>query len=149
MPTTVDAAKSMYLSELKETLEQRFWSRESVKAWIDEDDRAMVEVQVDNHARTESQSIHAWIDTAFDGHLVMPKIEIERLSLGVLADTDAVLADGSTARLHCYYCVVDWLDGITSVQVVESAGNLPPIDTSLLAKVDLRINYRTGECTLS
>jgi hypothetical protein len=38
---------------------------------------------------------------------VMPKSEIERLELSVLADTDAILADGSTARLRCYYCVVD------------------------------------------
>lgn len=61
----------------------------------------MVEVQVANHARTPRQCIHAWIDTAFDGHLAMPKSEIERLELSVLADTDAILADGSTARLRC------------------------------------------------
>lgn len=120
-----------------------------MKAWIDEENRAMVEVQVANHARSERQSIHAWIDTAFDGHLVMPKSEIERLRLGVLADTDAVLADGSMARLRCYYCVVEWLDQIVPVQVVENTGNLPLIGTALLAKVELRINYRTGECTLT
>lgn len=58
----------------------------------------MVEVPVANHARNPRQCIHAWIDTAFDGQLVMPKSEIERLELSVLADTDAILADGSTAR---------------------------------------------------
>jgi clan AA aspartic protease len=120
-----------------------------VKAWVDQDNRAMVEVHVASHAKANRQTIHAWIDTAFDGHLVMPKSEIERLNLGVLADTDAILADGSTARLRCYYCVVDWLDQIAPVQVVENIGNLPLIGTALLAKVDLRINYRTGECTLS
>jgi clan AA aspartic protease len=120
-----------------------------VKAWVDTENRAMVEVQVANHARSKRQTIHAWIDTAFDGYLVMPKSEIERLKLAVLADTDAVLADGSTARLRCYYCVVDWLGEIIPVQVVENVGNLPLIGTALLAEVDLRINYRTGECTLS
>jgi clan AA aspartic protease len=120
-----------------------------VKAWVDEENRAMVEVQVANHARTERQPIQAWIDTAFDGYLVMPKSEIEPLSLGVLADTDAVLADGSTTRLRCYYCVVEWLDQIVPVQVVENIGNLPLVGTALLAKVDLRINYRTRECTLT
>lgn len=120
-----------------------------MKAWVDEENRAMVEVQVASHARSKRQAIHAWIDTAFDGYLVMPKSEIERLSLGVLADTDAVLADGSTARLRCYYCVVDWLNEIIPVQVVENVGILPLIGTALLAKVDLRINYRTGDCTLS
>jgi len=120
-----------------------------VKAWVDEENRAMVEVQVANHARSERQPIHAWIDTAFDGYLVMPKSEIERLSLGVLADTDAFLADGSTARLRCYYCVVEWLDQIIPAQVIENVGNFPLIGTALLADVDLRINYRTSECTLS
>lgn len=79
----------------------------------------------------------------------MPEPEIERLALGVLADTDAVLADGSTARLRCYYCVVDWMDQVVPVQVVENAGGLPLIGTALLSAVDLRINYRTGVCTLS
>jgi clan AA aspartic protease len=120
-----------------------------VKAWIDEENRAMVEVHVANHAKAPRQIIHAWIDTAFDGHLVMPKEEIERLGLGVLADTDAVLADGSTTRLRCYYCVVDWMDQTIPVQVVENNGSLPLIGTGLLSGADLRINYRTGVCTLS
>ena len=120
-----------------------------MKAWIDKENRAMVEVFVANHARSQRQCIRAWIDTAFDGHLVMPKSEIERLRLSVLADTDAVLADGSTARLRCYYCVADWMDETIPVQVVENIGNLPLVGTALLSMVDLRINYRTGVCTLA
>ncbi len=111
-----------------------------MKAWIDEDKRAIVEVYVANHARSPRQSIQAWIDTAFDGHFVMPKSEIERLGLRVLADTDAVLADGSTARLRCYYCIVDWMEQTIPVQVVENIGKLPLIGTALLSAVDLRIN---------
>jgi len=79
----------------------------------------------------------------------MPKSEIERLGLGVLADTDAILADGTTTRLRCYYCVVDWMDQTIPIQVVENVGNLPLIGTALLAMVDLRINYRDRVCTLS
>ena len=120
-----------------------------MKAWIDEENRAMVEVFVGCHARYQRQIIQAWIDTAFDGHLVIPKSEIESLGLSVLADTDAVLADGSTARLRCYYCVVDWMGQTIPVQVVENVGNLPLIGTALQSMVDLRINYRTGVCTLS
>ena len=79
----------------------------------------------------------------------MPKSEIERLGLGVLADTDAILADGTTTRLRCYYCVVDWMDQTIPIQVVENVGNLPLIGTALLAMVDLRISYRDRVCTLS
>jgi clan AA aspartic protease len=120
-----------------------------LKAWIDEENRAMVELQVANHARGQRKTIQAWIDTAFDGHLVMSKSEIERLGLGVLADTDAVLADGSKARLRCYYCIVEWMGQIVPVQVVENIGGLPLIGTALLSNVDLRINYRDRVCTLS
>jgi predicted aspartyl protease len=120
-----------------------------LKAWIDEEDRAMVEVFVAGHARSQRQCIQEWIDIAFDGHLLMPNQEIERLGLSVLADTDAVLADGSTARLRCYYCVIDWMGQTIPVQVVENIGSLPLIGTALLSMVDLRINYRTGVCSLS
>lgn len=108
-----------------------------------------MELQAANHARGQRKSINAWIDTAFDGHLVMPKAEIERVGLGVLADTDAVLADGSIARLRCYYCVVEWMGQISPAQVVENAGGLPLIGTALLSLADLRINYRDRVCTLS
>ncbi|XZE36710.1 hypothetical protein SH501x_002294 [Pirellulaceae bacterium SH501] len=120
-----------------------------MKAWIDEENRAMVELQVANHAKGQRKTIHAWIDTAFDGHLVMPKSEIEHLTLGVLADTEAVLADGSKARLRCYYGIVECMGRIVPVQVVENAGGLPLIGTALLSSVDLRINYRERVCTLS
>ena len=56
-----------------------------MKAWIDKENRALVEVNIASHAKANRESIDAWIDTAFDGHLVMPKSEIERLGLGVLA----------------------------------------------------------------
>jgi clan AA aspartic protease len=109
----------------------------------------MVEFQVANHARGQNKSIRAWIDTAFDGHLVMSKAEIERFGLGVLADTDAILANGSKARLRCYYCIIEWMGQIVPVQVVENVGGLPLIGTALLSSVDLRINYRDRVCTLS
>ena len=109
----------------------------------------MVEILVANHAKAQREPVVAWIDTAFDGYIVLPKSEIERLNLGVIADTDAILADGSTVRLRCYYCVVDWLGRTTPIQVVENTGNMPLVGTALLSLADIRINYRTGICTVS
>jgi clan AA aspartic protease len=120
-----------------------------MRAWIDQHNRAMVEVHIANHVKSTRHIINAWIDTAFDGHLVMPNSEVVRLELSVLADTEAVLADGSKTRLRCYYCVVDWLGQAIPIQVVANNGNLPLIGTGLLSETDLRINYRTGVCTLT
>jgi hypothetical protein len=79
----------------------------------------------------------------------MPKSEIVRLGLGVLADTEAVLADGSTTRLRCYYCVVDCLREMIPIQVVENSGSFPLVGTALLCMADLRINYRSVNCSVS
>jgi clan AA aspartic protease len=120
-----------------------------VKAWIDEENRATIEVWIANHAKSNRQAVNAWIDTAFDGHLVLRKSEVERLDLGVLADTTAILADGSKGRLRCYYCVVDWMGSTVPVQVVENSGSLPLLGLALLSSADLRINYRERTCTVS
>jgi clan AA aspartic protease len=120
-----------------------------VKAWVDEENRALVELSLARHAESTRNAVSAWIDTAFDGHLVLPRSQIEELGLDVIADTEAILADGSKTQLRCYYCVVEWLSGIVPVQVIENEGQLPLIGTGLLAQVDLRINYRTRVCTLT
>lgn len=120
-----------------------------MKAWVDEENRALVELCLARHAKSTRRFVNAWIDTAFDGHLVLPRSQIEELGLDVIADTEAILADGSKTQLRCYYCVVEWLSCIVPVQVIENEGQLPLIGTGLLAQVDLRINYRTRVCTLT
>ncbi len=118
-----------------------------MRAWVDEENRALVELSLAHHAKSTRSAVSAWIDTAFDGHLVLPRSTIEELKLDLIAD--AILADGSKTRLRCYYCVVDWLGSIVPVQVIENEGQLPLVGTGLLAQVDLRINYRTRVCTLT
>ena len=120
-----------------------------MRAWVDEENRALVELSLACNAKSTRNAVNAWIDTAFDGHLVLPRSQIEELGLDVIADTEAILADGSKTRLRCYYCVVDWLGGIVPIQVIANDGQLPLIGTGLIAQVDLRINYRTQVCTLT
>lgn len=120
-----------------------------MKGWIDDQHRAMVEVMIAVHPLCERKAIHAWIDTAFDGHLVLPKSLIDQIGLELLAETEAILADGSIAKLKCFYGVVDWLDESVPVQVVENEGQLPLVGTGLLSCLELRINYREKICTLS
>ena len=120
-----------------------------MRAWVDEENRALVELSLARHAKSTRSAVSAWLDTAFDGHLVLPRSQIEELGLDVIADAEAILADGSRTRLRCYYCVVDWLGSIVPIQVIENEGQLPLLGTGLLAQADLRINYRTRVCTLT
>ncbi|HEV8061124.1 MAG TPA: hypothetical protein VGP68_14690 [Gemmataceae bacterium] len=86
-------------------------------------------------------SVTAWIDTAFDGHLVFPKSLIDRLQLETLADTEAILADGRKVTLETFICYLDWFGTVTPFQVIANDGKLPLLGTGLLEKRVLHIDY--------
>ena len=83
----------------------------------------------------------AWIDTAFDGHLVFPAPLIEELELESLAETEAILADGRKVTLETFVCYLDWFGIRLPLQVVANVGKLPLLGTGLLETHVLRIDY--------
>lgn len=66
---------------------------------IDESGRALLDVQISRKLNAEGLAVTTWIDTAFDGHLVLPLQLIKELELDSLAQTEAILADGSKVTL--------------------------------------------------
>lgn len=44
-----------------------------MKGFVDERDRALIPIRVANGLRSETKEVIAWIDTAFDGHLVFSR----------------------------------------------------------------------------
>lgn len=91
----------------------------------------------------------SWIDTAFDGYLVFPQALIDKLSLEPLAETEAVLADGSIVALETYLCYVDWFGQRMPLQVVANEGRFPLLGTGLLKQRILSIDYGNRELTLT
>ncbi len=83
----------------------------------------------------------AWVDTAFDGHLVFPKSLIERLQLETLAETEAILADGRKITLETFIYYLDWFGIVIPLQVIANDGMLPLLGTGLLEKRVLQIDY--------
>ncbi len=112
-----------------------------MKGFVDERDRALIPIRVANKLRADMTEVVAWIDTAFDGHLVFSRKLINDLKLEALVETEAILADGSIVSLESYFCVVDWFGGKIPVQVIENEGRFPLVGTSLLTKRNLVINY--------
>jgi clan AA aspartic protease len=108
---------------------------------VDERDRALIPIRVANKLRAETTEVVAWIDTAFDGHLVFSRELINSLQLEALVETEAILADGSKVSLESYFCVVDWFGQKVPVQVIENDGRFPLVGTSLLSRRKLIINY--------
>lgn len=65
-----------------------------MKGVIDDDLRALIEVFVGSDPDGDRTSVTAWIDTAFNGGLVLPRHEIARLGLKEYSSVPAILADG-------------------------------------------------------
>ncbi len=75
---------------------------------LDDERRALLEIAIANRMNGAPANITAWIDTAFDGHLVLSLQLIKDLKLEPLADTEAILADGSKVVLETYLCFLNW-----------------------------------------
>lgn len=74
---------------------------------VDDRNRALIPIRVASSLKSEPSEILAWIDTAFDGHLVFSNELINKLQLDSLVETEAILADGSKIIMESYFCVID------------------------------------------
>ena len=66
-----------------------------MKGTVDESGRALVTLSIRANAGVQSTKIQAWIDTAFNGELVMPRALIDAAQLEQSAGIAARLADGN------------------------------------------------------
>ena len=114
-----------------------------MNGFVDDRNRALITIRVANHVNGAVSEILVWIDTAFDGHLVLSRGLIQNLNLDSLVETEAILADGSRIVMESYFCVVDWFGQKVPVQVIENAGRFPLLGTGLLEGRSIYISYDT------
>ena len=116
---------------------------------VDEQLRALIRVPVGASRDGPRQEIVAWVDTAFNGGLTIPRALVGGLGLPQESSVEAVLADGRTVALETFGCYLDWFGGTYQTQVVASDGAYPLLGTSLLSGRRLAIDYaaRTVELT--
>jgi clan AA aspartic protease len=119
-----------------------------VKGTVDDDLRALIQVQVGSTPSGPKSEIVAWIDTAFNGGLVLPRQEILRLGLAEDSLTAAILADGQLVDLPTYTCYLDWFGKEYRTQVVANEGAHPLLGTMLLDGHELSISYRNRTLAL-
>jgi len=115
---------------------------------VDEKDRALLDVPISNDLKGAPTTVTAWIDTAFDGHLVFSQSLIHQLKLDALAETEAILADGSKVQLETYLCYLDWFGQRIPVQVISNEGKYPLLGTGLLERRILHVDYLSKELSL-
>ncbi|APZ90926.1 clan AA aspartic protease [Fuerstiella marisgermanici] len=113
-----------------------------MKGVVDDDLRALIEVSVCGEPDGEKSSVFAWIDTAFNGGLVLPRHEIDRLGLKEYSSTPAILADGQEVELPTFTCHVEWFGKEYRTQIVANEGAHPLLGTMLLDGHDLSVSYK-------
>ncbi len=109
---------------------------------VDDDLRALLQVRVGGLPNGPKSTVIVWVDTAFNGGLVLPRQEIERLKLKEYSSTPAILADGQHVELPTYTCYLDWFGNEYRTQIVANEGAHPLLGTMLLDGHDLVVSYR-------
>ncbi len=115
---------------------------------VDESLRALLDVSVAAAKGAKKRVITVWIDTAFNGGLVMPRQHIERLGLKKASTTQAALADGRVVDLETFTCHPEWFGGEYRTQVISNDGEFALLGTLLLADRSLTIDYKTKKVVL-
>ena len=115
---------------------------------VDESMRALLDVRVGASKDGQKQVLTAWIDTAFNGSLVIPRQHVERLGLKQASTTQAILADGHTIDLETFTCHLEWFGDVFRTQVVSNDGEFPLLGTLLLADRKLTIDYKAKTLVL-
>jgi len=115
---------------------------------VDPDGRALVTVSIRPTTGGQVNEVEVWIDTNFNGDLVLHRRVIEQLALPASGTVKAVLADGSQVALQTHSCVIDWFDQERNLEVVSNDGEYPLLGVGLLLEHDLWISYRTGELAI-
>lgn len=115
---------------------------------VDDTLRALLEIQIGAKSGGAKSPVTVWVDTAFNGGLVLPRRDIERLELNESSSTPAILADGQQVELPTFTSYLEWFGNEYRTQVVASDGAHPLLGTMLLDGRDLQISYRRKTVTL-
>ena len=103
-----------------------------MNGFVDEFGRALVALRIRAGEAAVETEIHAWIDTAFNGELVLPRKLIEAAQLVHTAGIDARLADGSIVTLESFTCMLSWFEQQVAVEAIANDGEFPLLGIGLL-----------------
>jgi clan AA aspartic protease len=119
-----------------------------VNGIVDQSGRALVDLIVRPMTGVGSRSLTVWVDTAFTGELVAPRIIVDQLRLPLSSAVMAGLADGAEVMLDTYSCVVEWFGEVRQIEVIESDAQLPLLGIGLLRGRRLELDYRLRTLTI-
>ena len=114
-----------------------------MKGWVDDKLRALVRIPVSASRDAKRTEMVAWIDTAFNGGLVIPRKQIDALRLVIESSAEAILADGHSVELETFACFFDWFGHSYETKIIANDGVYPLLGTMLLEGHRLSIDYES------
>jgi predicted aspartyl protease len=75
---------------------------------VDSQLRAVVSIMIGSGLEVDRVPIPVWVDTAFNGGLVIPREIAAFLELKRLSTAEAILADGNLVELETFQCYFEW-----------------------------------------
>jgi predicted aspartyl protease len=120
-----------------------------MKGVVDEYGRANIPVSIRASTKSKPVKLAAWIDTAFDGELVLPKRFIESLRLEQRSGIIAELANGKSMMLESFECVVAWFKRDYPVEDIGNDGDIALLGIGLLVGHRLTIDYTKRTATIT
>lgn len=115
---------------------------------VDVHGRALIAISIRPSDSESARDVLAWIDTGFNGDLVLPQQIIDDSALPEAGTVKAILADGSGVALKRYVCLIDWFEESRELEVVANEGEFPLLGVGLLVGHDLHISYRSGNVAI-
>jgi clan AA aspartic protease len=115
---------------------------------VDDSGRAILKLRVQAAKDAAAKDLLVWVDTAFDGELVVPYEVVHELGLRQSAAVKATLADGTETVLETFDCVVEWFGVWRQVEVFANQGRWPLLGVGLLRGRKLTLDYQTNELVL-
>lgn len=115
---------------------------------VDEAGRALLTVTVRHPTDGADATFEAWVDTGFNGFLVLPREQIAALGLPATFGGQAVLADGSQIELATHIGLVDWFGESHHIAIIASDAKTPLLGVGLLLGRKLVIDYVAQTLTL-
>jgi predicted aspartyl protease len=120
-----------------------------LKGFVDDRLRALLRVPVSASGDGDRSEIVVWIDTAFNGGMVIPRKQIAELGLMKESSAEAILADGNLVELETFGCFFDWFGSLYETQIVANDGEYPLLGTMLLDGHRLNIDYEAKTVELT
>ena len=108
---------------------------------VDDQLRALIRIPLRAAPNAPLQEIVAWVDTAFNGGLTIPRSMIAGLGLPQEGTVEARLADGRTVQLETFDCYLDWFGATYRLEVIAGDAAHPLLGTLLLSGRRLVIDY--------